>query len=112
MSFIATTTVTVLRGEGTDGYGDPIDLDTPVATGRPASILETVSRAKRPVEGRTDNVRSYAGRVRMGPGGVELKKDDRVRDERTNITYTVDEIVQPTNPVGHAVTRLVLRRVT
>jgi hypothetical protein len=109
MSFLATTTVSVLRGETTDSFGDPVDADTVVASGVPASLLETRSTARRPVEGRTDNVRSYNLRVRTN---LALQRDDRIRDERTGVTYTVDELVTPVNPAGHAATRVVLRKVT
>lgn len=109
MSFVATTTITVFRGEGVDAYGDEIDLDVSVYTEIPASILEQRTRPSRPVEGRTDNVRGYTCRVRPP---VVLRKDDRIKDERTLSIYTVDEIVTPVNPAGHAATRAVLRRVT
>ncbi len=109
MSFVATTTVTITRGETTDAFGDPVEGSTAVASGVPASILEVQSRAQRPVEGRTDNVRAYAMRVRTH---VTVFRDDRIHDERTGAIYTIDEVVTPVNPVGHAVRRIVLRRVT
>jgi hypothetical protein len=109
VSFTATTTVTVTRGETTDDFGDPIEAATVVASGIPASILEVQSRAQRPVEGRTDNVRAYTMRVRTN---VTVQRDDRIHDERTGTMYTIDEVVTPVNPAGHAVRRIVLRRVT
>jgi hypothetical protein len=107
--FIATTTVSVLRGVTTDSFGDPVDADTVVASGVPASLLEVRSNARRPVEGRTDNVRGYNLRIRAN---VTLQRDDRVRDEKTGATYAIDEVVTPVNPVGHAAIRVVLRKVT
>lgn len=109
MSFTATTTVAITRGETTDDYGDPIEANTVVAAGVPASILEQQSRAQRPVDGRTDNVRSYTMRVRTN---VTVLRDDRVHDEQTGVVYTIDEVVTPVNPAGHPVRRVVLRRVT
>lgn len=109
MTFTATTRVAILRGETTDAFGDPIESDTQVAHGVPASILETGSNARRPVEGRTDNVRAYTMRVHPN---VVVRRDDRVRDLSTNVVYTVDEVVVPVNPAGHAPRRVVLRRVT
>jgi hypothetical protein len=109
MTFVATTRISVLRGETTDAFGDPIELDNQVASGVPASILEQQSRAQRPVEGRTDNVRSYT--MRVNPN-VQVRRDDRIRDLNTNAIYTVDEVVTPVNPAGHAPRRIVLRRVT
>lgn len=109
MSFVATTTVAITRGETTDSFGDPIEANTVVASGVPVSILEQRSRAQRPVEGRTDNVREYTMRVRSN---VSVLRDDRIHDEHTGVVYTIDEVVTPVNPAGHAVRRVVLRRVT
>src|SRR5688500_17450668 len=99
MTFTATTRVAILRGEGVDEFDDPIELDGQVASGVPASILEQGSTAKRPVEGRTDNVRGYTMRVHPN---VTVRRDDRVRDLTTGFIYTIDEVVTPVNPAGHA----------
>jgi hypothetical protein len=107
---LATTTVTVLRGTGTDGYGDEVDLDTTVYTRVPASILEASSNRRRPVEGRTDNAKTYV--CRIFNRSVELRRDDRLRDERTGATYTIDDIPTPTSNVGLNSVRANLRRVT
>lgn len=113
MSFVATTTVTILRGEAADRFGDPVDDDSvlPLATRWPASILEKPVTGGKPVDGDTTTPRTYTMRVRPR-AGVTLRQNDRVRDERTGATYTVDTQVSPTNPVGHTVTRFDLRRVT
>lgn len=109
MSFIATTTITLLRGTAQDSFGDTVDLDQAVASEVPFSILEVGSAARRPNEGRTDNVRNYMGRCYPS---LEIRRDDRVRDERTGQVYTVDEVVTPVNPVGHTFRSIKLRRVT
>lgn len=107
--FIATTTVTVLRGTGTDRFGDEVDIDAVVAGGIPASIIEQGSNSRsRPVDGRTDQVRSYAVRMRTP---MELLKYDRLRDERTGDVYALDEIQTPANPVGHRNRKATARRV-
>lgn len=107
---LATTTVTVLRGTGTDDFGDPVDLDGIVYSGIPASILQSRSNRSRPVEGRTDNAVTFVCRI-FRPA-VELRRDDRIRDERTDAVYTVDDAPGVTNPVGLNVVRANLRRVT
>ncbi len=110
MTWRATTTVTVLRGEGTDRFDDPIDTDVVVYDNRPASIIEQAPNSRsRPVDGRTDQVRGYT--LRIAPS-VELRKGDRIRDERTQETYTVDFIATPANPAGHRTRRMTLRKVT
>lgn len=109
MSFLATTTVTVLRGTATDRWGDDIDTDTVFATRQPASILERPVTGGKPASGRRDTPRTYALRIRTN---IELRQDDRIRDERTGRVYTIDTLAPQTNPAGHSVTRADLLRVT
>jgi hypothetical protein len=108
--FTATTTVTLLGGVGEDAFGDPVDTAEVRMEGVPASILEGgMSSRSRPVDDRTDQVRSYT--LRVYPN-VDLRKYNRVRDERTGLTYTLDTITKPVNPAGHRVFSATLRRVT
>ncbi len=109
MSFLATTTVTVLRGTTTDRYGDEQDADTVVATGVRASLLERPVTGTRPVSGREDTPRAYALRVWAS---VDLRKNDRIQDERTGYVYVITTLAPSTNPVGLASTRADLQRVT
>jgi hypothetical protein len=110
MTWRATTTVTVLRGEGTDAWNDTIDIDTPVYEGVRMQISEGgASSRSRPVDGRTDQVRSFTGRC---SARWQLRKDDRVRDERTGDVYTIDFLVTPPNPVNGGTWNLTLRRVS
>jgi hypothetical protein len=110
MTVTANTTVTVYRGQSVDAFNDPIDIDAAVYSQQPASILEQSPNSRsRPVEGRTDQVRSYVLRpVRR----LVLRKDDRVRDERTGAVYTIDILNTPTSPAGHNTTKAVMRKVT
>ncbi|HEX8106104.1 MAG TPA: hypothetical protein VF516_00185 [Kofleriaceae bacterium] len=102
--------MTVLRGTGTDRFGDEVDTDTVVYTQRPASIIEQQPNSRsRPAEGRTDQVRGYALRMHSN---TRLLKGDRIRDERTGDTYTVDFLATPANPAGHTSRRATLRKVT
>lgn len=106
----ATTTVSVLRGSAVDRFDDPIDADTVVADTIPAAIIEqTPNTRSRPVDGRTDQVRGYT--LRISPA-VELRKGDRIRDERTQDVYTGDFTAAIANPAGHRSRRLTLRKVT
>lgn len=109
MSFLATTTVTVLRGTAEDRYGDEIDTDTVVATRIAASILEKPVTGTRPASGRKDTPRGYTLRVWKS---VDIQQNDRIRDEKTGLTYAVITDAPATNPVGLASTRLDLQRVT
>jgi hypothetical protein len=113
MTWRAGTTVTVLRGAGTDRFDDPVDVDIVVYDRVPASIMEGPFNSRsRPVNGRTDQVRSYT--LRMAPT-IELRKYDRIRDERTGAVYvfdTVDDPTTPSNPAGHTSRRVAVRKVT
>lgn len=108
--FRATTTVTLLGGVGTDRHGDPVDVDTVKRERVPASILEgPMNTRSRPVDSRTDQVRSYT--LRVAPT-VDLAKYDRVRDERTGDVYTFDTVTRPLWSAGHRTFSAVMRRVT
>lgn len=109
MNATATTTVSVLRGTTTDDYGDPVDSNTAVATGIPASIIEqrqTVTTADDP---NPRVVRTYTGRV---SAGTDIRTGDRIKDERTTYVYIVDQFSQVSSPVLTNDLRLDLRRTT
>lgn len=94
----ATTTVTILRtGPGSvDAYGDPVDNNTSAATGVPFSILEQSSQESDPTTGESRVVRFVFGRCYPN---VDLRRGDRVRDERTGVLYSVDGVTRPQSPV-------------
>lgn len=106
---IATTTITVLRGTTTDGYGDEADTDTPVRTGIPASLTEQ-SRRVTTRDDPTPRIVRYA--VARVTAGTDITDQDRVRDERTGAVYIVDAVSQMANPAAAADLRLDLRRTT
>lgn len=92
----ATTTVSILRGTGTDEWGDAVDNDTVVATGVRASITEQKIYAQGEVTTQPRNLR-YA-RMRCTKG-TDVRVNDRVRDERLNQTWTITNISSIQNPV-------------
>lgn len=109
MTFLATTTVSVLRGTGTNRFGDEVDIDDVVKTGLPASILQKPVTSARPSSGNKNTPRGYTLRIgRMFP----LQENDRIRDERTGWTYSVTTLPPSTNPVGLGSTRADLQRVS
>lgn len=88
----ATCRVSILRGTETNGYGDTVDSETAVRSGVPCSLIEQTRRVYLPDEGATRIIRSYAGRV--GPE-TDLRKDDRIRNERNGRTYLVTDLGDP-----------------
>ncbi len=109
MQAIATTRISILRGSTTDGYGDEVDTDTPIASSIPAALTEQ-SRRVTTRDDPTPRIVRYA--VARVPARTEVTDQDRVRDERTGAVYIVDAVSSMTNPAAAADLRLDLRRTT
>ena len=109
MQAVATTTLAILRGTTTDGYGDEQDTNTPIATGIPASLIEQ-SRRVTTRDDPTPRIVRYA--VARVPARTDVTDQDRVRDERTGAVYIVDAVSSMTNPAIQVDRRLDLRRTT
>jgi len=105
----ANTTIAVLRGTSTDGYGDETDTDTPVATGIPASLIEQTRRVTTRDDPTPRIVRYAVGRV---TAGTDVTDQDRIRDERTGDIYIVDAVSAMNSAAVAADLRLDLRRTT
>lgn len=105
----ATTTISVLRGTSTDGYGDDIDTDTPFATGIPASLVEQTRRVTTRDDATPRIVRYAVGRV---TAGTDITDQDRLRDEQTGAVYIVDAVSAMNSAAAAADLRLDLRRTT
>jgi hypothetical protein len=106
---IATTRGAVLRGANDDIFGDPTDADTVVAglSDIPLSVIEKDRREYDPATGTTRVVRELVGRV---PAHLDIRDGDRIRDNRTGITYIIDEKErQPRSISGRASLTLSLR---
>jgi hypothetical protein len=115
--FLATHRVDVLRGTGTDDYGDATDVATVVAVDVNVSIVEG-RRGQRwadasdligiPASGRETAVRRFTGRARPG---VDIRAGDRLRDQGSASIYLVEATFATGTPTGQADTRLELRRI-
>ncbi len=99
----ATTTISILRGQGTDDWGDDIDNDTPAATGIIASILEQKIYSTTEVTTQPHNYRYARLRVKKG---TDVRVNDRIKDERKNETWTITNISPLQNPVLGQDTRI------
>ncbi len=109
MTFLANTTVSILRGSQVDEYGDEVDADTVVQTGIRASLLErTVTDLDRNTGG-TRQQRRVTGRVATN---VDVREGDRIRDERTGAIYAIDTLTNPTGFTHVSSIRLDLDRTT
>lgn len=105
----ATTTLTVYRGTSTDAYGDVQDVNTPVHTGIPASLVEQTRRVTTRDDPTPRIVRYAVGRV---TSGTDITDQDRLLDERTGGIYIVDAVSTMNSAAVAADLRLDLRRTT
>lgn len=99
MKAAATTLVTVLRGTETDVYADEVDSDIAEYVDVPASIIEENRRTFLPAEGAFRVVRSYSAQLGRE---VDVRKDDRLRDQSTGRIYLVTELSDPLGLPGEA----------
>lgn len=107
MKAAANCTVSILRGTETNEFDDLVDSDAAVRAGIPASILEQNRRVYLPAEAAYRIIRSYAGRI---GAEVDIRKDDRLRDERTGAVYLVTDLADSRSPVHTPDKVLVLSR--
>ncbi len=109
MLAVPTTTVTILTGTTTNGYGDTTDANVVVAEKVPASLVEQQQQTTRPVSRRPQTVQMARCRL---PAGTPVAVGNRVFDENTQVTWQVDDITQIRNVVSATDIRLNLRRAT
>lgn len=105
----ANTTISVLRGEIADEYGDFGPKGTPVLRGIQASIIEK-SRAVFDYDSPTPRTVHYAiGRVNHG---TDIRNNDTVLDEITGVRYLVNSFSTVNSPLVQADMKLDLEIVT
>lgn len=102
-----TTTVSVLRGTTTDGFGDVVDGTTVAASGIPFSLIERTRTVFVPADNRVQQIAIITGR---GPATMDVAAGDRLRDERTGLLYVIDNVSSQQNPAIMPDIRLDLRR--
>ncbi|MCX4704356.1 hypothetical protein [Streptomyces sp. NBC_01373] len=94
--YLATTTVSILGGSSTDGFGDETDGTTVLASAISASLIESTRTAMEPVTGTPRIIRTHICRL---PPGTDIDEDKRIKDEQTNETYIVVAVTRNANPV-------------
>lgn len=109
MRSVATTTVTILRGETTSELGDPTAADTRVADRVPFSIMEQTRKTTRRADDRPQTVIYFTGRC---SARVDVRQEDRVQDESTGTIYLVTAVSRVASPITTNDTRCDLERVT
>lgn len=97
MTFLATTRVSILRGETQNTVGDPIDDNrfpdavVPGLGDLPASLIEKSRKVYDFASQEQRTVRWVVGRLTPG---TDIRDGDRVRDNRTGTIYALDEITR------------------
>ncbi len=112
---LATTRVSVLRGTEENNLGDEVESAAvaPFLGDLPASIVERERVVYDPNSGTPRTVRFL--RCRMPVATVDddgnrvdviLQRDDRIRDNRTGIVYTLSERMLAPHTIGGGMARL------
>lgn len=104
---LATTTVSVLGGTSTDAFGDETDGTTVLASGIPASLIESTRTAMEPVTGIPRIIRTHVCRL---PPGTAVDETKRIKDEQTAEIYIVVAVTRNANPVLAQPLRVDLKR--
>lgn len=103
----ATTTISIFRGQDTDGWGDLEDTDTLVGSNIVASLLEQSQYFRAEVSTQPRNFR-YA-RLRID-SSIDVQANDRILDERSGWVWTIRNLSKYQNPVRQQDTRADLQR--
>jgi hypothetical protein len=109
MYIVATCTASVLRGAGTDTYGDVTDNSTVVASGIIASIREISRTVFDPSTQQARVVRVTQG---VMPSGTDVVNTDQIRDDTYGVTYFVEAVTQDRAPGFTPDLLLQLKRIT
>jgi hypothetical protein len=108
--FHANTTAKVFRESDTDAFGDAVDVDTtPVYSGVRMSIIEQARRVFVPADNQDRVIRYTRGRA---PSDITILEGDRILDERNNLKYIVEAVVNPGSAYTDGDTRLDLKRIS
>ena len=87
MVFIPNARITITRGTFLSADDDEADSRMPVAIDIAASLVEKTTTVASPETGRSVDVEYVEGFVKSN---IDVKKGDRVQDQRTGLVYTVD----------------------
>lgn len=102
ISILASTTTT-------DQWGDPVDSDSLIAEGIPASITETINASYGEVTTNPRVIRD--GVCRVSTKYADLITDNtRILDEKTGYTWIIESVYLPNNAIGHVPMHINLKR--
>lgn len=96
MNTVANTHISIYRGTTTDAEGDEVDTDTPIQTGLPASIIE--GRTRQVESGTSGTPRVIRQATLRVVATTDIKRNDRVKDERTGQFWRIEAVSGIGNP--------------
>jgi hypothetical protein len=105
---LATCLASVLRGTGTNTWGDTVDNATVAASGIPAAITVRSRTAQDSATQTSRVIETVTGAV---GSNVDIRDTDRLRDDTHGITYSIEAVTQPGGAGLTADLQLELRRV-
>lgn len=108
MYAIATCRASVLRGTGTDQWGDASDSGTVVNTGLLARVVVKNVTAYDPS---TQTARTVQQVIGVVESDTDILDTDQLRDDTNGITYIIESVTQPGGPGRADDLVLELRRV-
>lgn len=94
MISIANTKISIYSGTTTDEFDDVVDVDTPIETDIPASIMEGKPQVQTGADGTPRVIRMAVLRVRRNTNIVRGK---RIKDQTTGQFYIIDSNVKVSN---------------
>ena len=109
MYVIATCSASILRGTGTDAYGDVTDTSTVIASGVLASIRETGHVVFDP---NTQEPRIARMTECVMPSGTDVQDADQVTDDTHGVSYFVEAVTQDREPGFTPDLKVQLKRIT
>jgi hypothetical protein len=91
---LATGRYTILRGTvSTNDYGDEVSTDGVLKTGVLGSVIEKSRQDFDPQSSRVVTLRTLTGRFGHG---TDVTDGDRIKDEKTGVTYLVNSVTHST----------------
>jgi hypothetical protein len=108
MNGIPNTTISILRGESEDAFGDSTDTATLAASGVLASIHEVRQFTSTRADLRLQQVGEMTLRIKYG---TDIRIMDRVKDERSGLVYVINDVTQAPSWARKVDVRCRLRRV-
>jgi membrane-anchored protein YejM (alkaline phosphatase superfamily) len=105
---LATTRVSILRGNTVNLFDDPSDAGTVVVVGVPMSIIETARSTTDHADDRMKTIQTLTGRCNWN---VDVQQGDRLLDRDGATYYQVTAVSTVSNPILRNDRRLDLIRV-